>query len=217
MARSTRSKSQGTVNKDTEAQELNLSPQEGEGTTMAKPQSHMDVSTVNWGAMLDGFKGDNSPVLFLKQRLRARLMPFSDPNKIFYPVDTFYRGKQRTKYLVKIQNLDDEDRPIRALLLTRTVVKSILSQAIEGWDLFSAENGHGIILVKSGTGKNTETQLSVSPKALPISEEMLKAAEELDMEKAAQEFSQRQADRSEEEEDPEGTSDGASESEEGWN
>ena len=153
-----------------------------------------ELPKVNWGELIEQFSGGTSPVLFLKGRARVRLWPFEDPEEIFYPVQTYYRGNERTKYITKIYNLDDEERPVRALLLTKTIIRSILQLAAEGWDLFSKEEGHGLVLVKTGQGIHTSVNLSPSPKPIPIPDEVYDE-DDLDMVKTAEDFSERQKDR----------------------
>src|SRR3954471_391319 len=107
-----------------------------------------NVGNVNWGALLDKFTSEQSPVLFLKGKVKVRLLPFTDANAIFIPVTTYFRGKSRTKYLVKVWNLDDAENPVRALLITRSTVKDIINNSINEWDLFHPVTGHGVIFSK---------------------------------------------------------------------
>ena len=171
---------------------VSLPTQQEEGKTTT-----MNVTDVNWGALLDSFSGDRSPVLFLKAKLKARLLPFENAGEIFFPVDTYFRGKKRTKYLVKIWNIEDQETPIRALLITTSTVKAILNQAVEGWDLFSADKGAALILTKTGQGMKSEVSLSPSPRPVPVPADIIEAGKKLDMRKVAEEFSQRQKDKDE--------------------
>lgn len=160
---------------------------------------------VDWNSILNKFSGGGGTVLFLKGKTRCRFLPFEDPDKIFMPVDSIFRGNVRTKYIVKIWHLDaEEGQPrIRALLLSKRDIRGILQLQVEGWDLFDPKTGHAVALIKSGSGTNTSVNVSPSPKPVPIPQDVLDEADEMDLEEEARQFTANQHRRNESGEDTE--------------
>lgn len=169
--------------------------------------------SVDWNSILNQFSGSGGTVLFLKGKTRCRFLPFEDPNKIFMPVDSIFRGNVRTKYIVKMWHLDaEEGQPkIRALLLSKRDIRGILQLQVEGWDLFDPKTGHAVALIKSGSGTNTSVNVSPSPKPVPIPQDILEEAEEMDLEEEARKFSENQHRRNESGDDEESEGNGGGE------
>lgn len=152
-----------------------------------------------WQAMLDSLaSGQNGPTFFLKGgRTRIRLVPEpgteEDATPVFFtPVESQYRGRVRTKYLLSAVVLAAEGRDIPEekvnkvipVLVPKQVVSDILNALAEGWDLFDMENGHGISILKQGSGLNMEYSVNISPKPValedpePMGMTLIEAAEE---------------------------------------
>lgn len=154
-------------------------------------------SSTDWNALLDQFAAGDGEVLFIKKRVRVRLAPFEDPNRIFIPVKNIYRGKVSTKYMVKVLYLEASEgsSPYRALLLSKRDIRMILQLQMEGWELFDAEAGHAISLTRTGSGTDSQVSVSPSPKVRPITEEELTELEEFDIDAAGARYSKAQEDR----------------------
>lgn len=154
-------------------------------------------SSTDWNALLDQFAAGDGEVLFIKKRVRVRLAPFDDPNRIFIPVKNIYRGKVSTKYMVKVLYLEatEGSSPYRALLLSKRDIRTILQLQMEGWELFDAEAGHAISLTRTGSGTDSQVSVSPSPKTRPLSEEELTELEEFDIDSAGARYSKAQEDR----------------------
>lgn len=191
--------------------------EESESTPKPNGRSVMPAGDVNWNDLLDQFQTEGF-ALYLKDRLRVRLLPFSDPQNIFIPVSSFYRGKERTKYMVPVWDITNgvDNTNIRGLILTARTVRSIITQAAEGWDLFDKEEGYGLSLIKTGSGQNVSINITISPKPLAVPDNVMEAYEELDIEEEAAKWSKSQKDRAtgaaaEVDDEDEGSSEG------GWN
>lgn len=180
---------------------------------MASPKSKtgensvLNSAQVDWNDLLNQFESTGGQVLFMKGKIRVRFFPFDDPKKIFFPVESIFRGKVRTKYVAKVWYLDagkgeSEPNPnesrVRALLLSKRDCRSVIQFQLEGWDLFNSTEGHAISFIKSGTGTNSSVNLSPSPKPLPIPEDVMTEGEEFDMEEVVSSWNAYQRQKAEE-------------------
>lgn len=147
--------------------------------------------TVDWNGLLDQFAADDGTMLFVKKRVRVRLAPFEDPTRIFLPVRNFYQGKESTKYVCKVYYLEAKEgtSPVRAMLLSKRDVRAILQLQIEGWEIFDAELGHALALVRTGEGQQSNVTVTPSPKVRPLNEEELAELEEFDLDAAGETYS----------------------------
>lgn len=222
----TRAKNKQTVDQDTSLTEVPLqsnsqaevAPKEVTTSNMSDNQVVVPPDQVDWASLMNSFGGDRSPVLFIKGRHKIHLLPFKDANHIFEPVASFFKGKERTKYIVKVWNMDDSENPVRAALLPSKACKAILTLAVEGYELFDPKAGHAVILNKTGSGNQSEIGVTPSPKPIPVPPNVLELAEEMDLAQVAAEFSERQREREESGDNNKDTNTGnpAKESQEDW-
>ncbi|HPB63531.1 MAG TPA: hypothetical protein PLD15_06200 [Mesotoga sp.] len=163
------------------------------------------VQEIDWSGLLDQFASQSGggKVFYLKPgKNRIRMLPPKGKNP-FISVETSYRGRTRTKYLVGAvvpdaidpeRNVDDVG--IRAVLLTRQQIHTILTNQTEGFDLFSPA-GNGLTIIKAGSGLNTTVTISVTPKPIVIADEVLEAWKEFDLEAVAKDWIAYQKSRAE--------------------
>jgi len=166
-----------------------------------------------WQAMLDELQsGASGPNFFLKAgKTRIRLIPEpgtedDETPTFFVPVTSSYRGKERPKYLLSAVVLGAEGRELREdqintvipVVVPKSVLQDILNNLASGWDLFDLMTGHGISIMKSGSGLNTDYNVTMSPKPIPLIEEpnpMNTDGEPITLADAAIEFQKRSAQR----------------------
>jgi len=161
-----------------------------------QPAVPVAETEIDWGGLLDQFAANagGGQVFYLKAgKNRVRLLPPKSKNP-FIAVDTTYRNRTRTKYLVGAvvpEAVDLERNPedvgVRAVLLTRQQIHTILTNQTEGFDLFSPE-GNGLTIIKAGSGLNTTVTISVTPKPIPLTDDVLEAWKTFDLEAVAKDW-----------------------------
>lgn len=150
---------------------------------------------VDWNQILGQFEAGGGDVLYMKGKIRARILPFTNPNNIFYPVNSIFRGKTRTKYLLPIWHLDakDEEKKVKAILLSKRDCRSIIQLQMESWELFDPKSGHAVSFSRSGTGTQSSVLVTPSPKEMPIPPEIFEEAAKFDVAKVGKSWSDYQA------------------------
>lgn len=124
---------------------------------------------VDFGALLDQLKASSlSDFIFLKEgRTKVRLLV---RDELYYlPVASEYKGRQKTKYAM-LAVLQGEDA-VKALIAPKTVLTAILNLEVEGFPVFDLDEGHGVVIKRSGTGFDTDYSVTASPKQVEVSEE----------------------------------------------
>lgn len=153
----------------------------GQPATAAKPAAAVpaqvdddeeagEVDPAVWQQKLEELESQGGEFFYPKAgRNRLRLLPGNPVRADFFiQVDREYQGNTRSKYLVKAVVFDGETREVKAVVLSKTVLRGILNLLAEGYDLLG-RNGHGITIVRTGTGMDTSyaTMPSSKPQALP--------------------------------------------------
>lgn len=151
-------------------------------------------------------EGKGGPVRFLKagdNKIRLILEPKTSP--VDFAVETYslYQGRKSKKYLMfgmifqsgDTVAEDDEKLVVRPILVPKKVYQSIVNTAAKGYDLFSPEEGLGIIITKTGSGLQTGYEVLPSPKPIPVDLKAIKPPEKSLLE-YAKEFANFQENRS---------------------
>lgn len=126
---------------------------------------------VDFAALLDQLKASSlSDFIFLKEgRTKVRLLV---KDELYYlPVASEYKGRQKTKYAI-LAVLQGED-VIKALIAPKTVLTAILNLEVEGFPVFDPEEGHGVVIKRSGSGFDTDYSVTASPKMVEVSDEVI--------------------------------------------
>jgi len=157
------------------------------------------MSTKNRQFDWEGFKQElssrSSPVLFLKEgRTQLRLLWPPSQEQPFIPVSTQFRGSGRTKTKWLVAAYIPNEGRIRAVLLPRTVVSGISDLCIEGYDLFSPQ-GHGITVIRTGSGLDTAYNVIVSKNPVPLEDPVLRELESFDLSAIAEAYETSQRER----------------------
>lgn len=127
----------------------------------------------------------NSSMIFPKDgKTLVRLI--RKPKSPFYiEVDSTYRQKTKVKYLMMAYQpitKDGEELKVKGLLVAKTVFKAIVALLSEGYDFFNPITGHGLTIIRSGTGLDTNYTVVPSAKEVPIPAEIKKQVMELTLE-----------------------------------
>ena len=141
----------------------------------------MDKKTQNdFQELADALEaGASSPYTFLKpgdNMIRLVLEQGRKPTEFFEFAENYYNGKPTKKWvvlgLVKIQEgaeASAEDfYTVKPIVLPTQVRTSIVNNAARGFELFDAEKGYGLTIVKSGSGLNTKYEVVMTVNPVPI-------------------------------------------------
>lgn len=108
-----------------------------------------------------------------KTKIRLVLEPGTEPREFYQEVTTSF-GK--TRYMALGVILEAPDLPkdytpnIVGIVLPLTVLKAIVGNLAEGFELFDLKMGHGISIDREGKGKNdTKYQVNPSPRSVDVS------------------------------------------------
>lgn len=144
---------------------------------MAKTQPQNDEN--RWQKMLDDLpSGQGGPFFFLQQgKTKIKIVPVEGTEDFFAESRAIFQGKEKTKYVMlglvagaTGREIPQEDiNRVQPIIIPKTVLRNILTLLAEGYDLLSADEGHGITIVKSGEGKNTTYSVLPSPKPVQTS------------------------------------------------
>lgn len=192
---------------------------ESNGTGPARKPPKV-LANVDYNALMDQVASENLDVLYLQARTRVRFLPLLEGRPPVVSVKTIYNGKTRTKYLMGVWNLtrkegeENNTAKVQAVLLSKRTVRAVLQYAAEGWDLFSPEEGRGVMLAKTGSGLNTEITLSPSPHSVSVPEEIMEEWYNFDIQTVAADWEKGQLDRAAATASAEGTEDDEAEEEE---
>lgn len=152
-------------------------------------------STEYWQNLLGTLEGGDSQFIFLKPgKKRLRLLSPEDHPPYHREVTTEYMGRKRTKYMTLAWAPQDEEdeTPVKGLLMAKTVWKGIVTLQAEGYELFHPEEGHGITIVRSGAGLDTDYTVLPSKQAVEVPDEVLEFLDTMDLDdvvSAYEEFS----------------------------
>lgn len=159
-----------------------------------------DTDEVDWDGIMAQFAADGD-VLFIKDSISVRCLPFADPTEIFAEVESYYNGRKSTKLLTSVWWLEAPPRksPIRALLVTPSIAKRMLNiQKQPDYDLFDEDEAVGLMFIKTGSGRDSTTQINPGRLAKPMTDEIWDYYEEWDLEAVAEAFTAEQRRRNEE-------------------
>lgn len=162
---------------DEDEEEEEAPPPKKKTTATVKKSSKKsdDDEDPDWEEILNQLN-QGGDIFFVKDgRTQLRLVPEDPSNKksFFHETSRLYRGQRRTKYLIRafLPKLDPPG--IKAVPVGPTVLKSILGLLAEGYELLDPEEGHGITIVRRGSGLDTSYNVMPSPKPVPMPEEFV--------------------------------------------
>lgn len=132
-----------------------------------------------WKNVFDNLgQGGNSSFIFPKNgKTQVRLIR-KEGAPFYVEVPSFYRGKERTKYLLMAWNPNAKDDDgnteymIRGLVVPKTAFKAIAAHLAEDYDFFNPKSGHGLTLVRSGEGRDTAYTVIPSAKPVPLPQQL---------------------------------------------
>lgn len=103
-------------------------------------------------------------IIFPKEgTTKVRLVWKAEDELPYLAVDVVFRGRHKNKYLF----LAMSDGKPTGVMVTKTVLKGILTLGQQGYDLFDPAEGYGLQIIRSGTGM-TGTSYSVLPSKKPV-------------------------------------------------
>jgi hypothetical protein len=135
-----------------------------------------------WQSLLDSVStGIGGEFFFVKSpKTTMRLLCFQDnPLEFYAPVESYFRGKQKTKFIIFGHIIstegqgakplsDDWKTKVAPIVITKTALKAILTLLAEGYELFDPEEGHAIKIIKSGSGTDTDYTATPSRDPYPV-------------------------------------------------
>lgn len=132
-----------------------------------------------WKGVFENLGQGNSNFIFPKGgKTNVRLIRKSDA-PFYVEVPSFYKGRERTKYLIMAWNPAAKDEStgekiyeVRGLIIPKTAFKAIAAHLAEGYEFFHPLQGHGITLVRSGEGRDTSYTVIPSAKPVPLPQQL---------------------------------------------
>lgn len=147
------------------------------------------IDPARWQKLLDDMAPASGDVYFLKEKTtRLRLVlpeGFNlDENPEFWAdTEAHYKGKVTTKHLIyavvlstsKSEDTNVDKTKVRAVRVPKSILRSILGNLAEGWELFDYKVGHGLVITKSGGGDadRTSYEVKTSPKPVPTADGLI--------------------------------------------
>ena len=146
-------------------------------TSMAAPEGN------KWQNLLDEMnQGQGGPFFFPKEgKTRLRLTPQPGTDDEFYSeTRSVFRGKEKVKYIILayVAGTSQGELPeemkykVHPVVISKTVLKSILSLLAEGYDLLDPEDGHGLTLIRTGQKLDTSYNVMPSPSPVPLPDDL---------------------------------------------
>lgn len=141
-------------------------------------------STQYWENLLDQLntKGGTGFIFPKAGRTRVRLVKLPKEEAFHSSCESEYQGNVRTKYMIAAfsldQNADELDEGIRGLLVPKTVWSGIVGLLANGYDLWDPVEGHGLTIIRQGTGFDTNYSVIPSPKPVSLTDEQKTMLEE---------------------------------------
>jgi hypothetical protein len=147
----------------------------------------MTFDASQWQGILDDMvaQSGGSGVYFLKEkttRLRLVLADSTELPRFWADTEKHYKGKVTTAHLVHAVILktskdgDENANPnkVAVIRMPKTVLRGIIGNLAEGFELFDPKLGHGITVERSGggTAERTNYNVKVSPKPVAVSEDL---------------------------------------------
>jgi len=161
--------------------EEDAEPEEDEDETPAprsKPKAKAKASAgdgedPDWEELLNGLNASGGDVQFVKDgRTQLKLVLEDEDNRKSFYIESVrvYKGERRVKYLLRALMPKLDPPAIKAIPVGKTVLKAIFQLLVEGYDLLDADEGHGLTIVKRGSGFETSYNVMPSPKPVPMPE-----------------------------------------------
>lgn len=159
---------------DEEEEEAPKKTKKGKGK---KEASKKKSKSGSWDELLESLAsgGGNGSVWFPKAgktKIKLALEDAEDDQSFFIPVSRDFRGNGqfRDKYLLRGVVLDQEEDKMSAVQVSKTAFKQVIQLLAEGYELFDPEEGHGLVITKTGEGKNTSWAVMPSPRPIETPE-----------------------------------------------
>lgn len=141
----------------------------------------------NWGDVLSTLKSGGDFIYPKDGRTKLRLLPF-EPQ--YAEAESVYRGKIRTKYLIPC--LDEAGEKVKVLVLSAAAFRPLVALLAEGYEFFDPDEGVGLTIVRSGSGRDTSWMYIPSKHPMEVDDEILDALEDFDLEEKAAEYTANQ-------------------------
>lgn len=136
-----------------------------------------------WQNLLDDMQsGQGGPFFFPGEgKTRLRLVAQEGTSDEFFAeTRAVFRGKEKVKYIVlayvvgsSSKELPEEMKgKITPVVVSKTVLRGILSLLAEGYDLLDPEDGHGLTLIRSGKGLDTSYNVMPSPTSVVLPDDL---------------------------------------------
>jgi hypothetical protein len=165
------------------------------------------MTSNSWQNILDQLNSKGNSLFYFpkagKTRLRLLWPTGHDESDQVFFVETlrYFKGQVRTRFIVMGQVLtnatgevDEKFRnQVKAIVINKTTLRSILTALAEGYDLLGPE-GHGLTLVRTGEGLETDYNVLTSPRPVKVDYEELEWPEE-SIEDLAEMFAKESKDR----------------------
>ena len=153
-----------------------------------KAQTPFDEGEVDWGGILSSLSSSSMFFRPKEGRTRAKLVlpEGEEPRNFFREVTTSYSGKQKTRYMMLAVLFDGEGvspqmaSMVTPIVVAKTVLKGVVSLLVEGYELFG-DKGHGITIIRTGQGLNTDYSVMPSKKVIPVPDDLVWPEEEFDL------------------------------------
>jgi len=136
----------------------------------SKSRKADDDEEPDWEELLNQLNTAGGEVQFLKDGRTQLKLVLEDPDnkRSFYTESTrVYRGERRSKFLIRAIMVKLDPPAVKAVSVGKGVLKAIFQLLVEGYDLFDPEEGHGLTIVKRGSGLETSYNVMPSPKPVP--------------------------------------------------
>lgn len=141
-----------------------------------KEKAPVEPVTIDWDRVMDDLQsGGSSDFIFCKQdRTRLRLVQ-KEGQPAFTTIPSTYQGRTKDKYMILAVDMavDEGERTVRGVILSKTPFKAIVQLLQEGYDFFDPEEGFGVTVRRSGSGLDTQYAVMPSQKPLPMDPEWI--------------------------------------------
>lgn len=173
-------------------------------------KSNKNTEGNKWANLLDELSTSASGPFFYPKagKTRFRIVPIQhggeevEPQDFSYEVETTWQGRTKSRFLVRAVILGTDQgeisenfaNKILPLVIPKSAFKSIIELLADDYELFDPEEGYGLTLNKTGSGKNTDYSILPSKSPHPINLEDYEDSGE-SMAEWAEQFAINQANR----------------------
>jgi hypothetical protein len=160
------------------------------------PKNAQSRDATYWQNLVQKMGGGESDFLFPQVgRTRVRLVWADADSDPIRAVNSSFQNRVKTKYVLWGYSPDDEESKLKIVVVPKTVGTGILALLAEGYDLFDPAEGHGISIIRSGSGLDTQYNVMPSPKPVPLPPEIVTQIEGRTLDQASQRYEEFNANR----------------------